>query len=377
MRVGFIGIGNIGKPMAEQVVRAGHELVVHDLNRDAAESLVAEGAVWAESPSEVAAECDVVCTCLPGPNEVEPLVLSGGGIAASIRPGSVYVDHTTNAPSLVRRISDLLATKGVDTLDAPVSGGMEGARTRDLVMLVGGDAAVVEKVRPVLDSMAKTVMHVGDVGAGCVCKLAHNCAGFSINLAMVECMTLAVKAGVDPTTLVNVFQRPPLAEASTCRCGCRQPSFETGRHWPKLRPAGAVAGGRLRAPVRPKGCEQRHEARHRAGAVARHPDEVGRGVRRADVGSHDAWTGGSRQLRVLDPARRTRRSEDSDLTKTYPTTRIPHKGSTPLVAGVYARTVSSPGLHTLERIAAPSRPQMPGEGCTTTEIVDGVARTRS
>ena len=199
--------------MAEQVVRAGHELVVHDLNRDAAESLVAEGAVWAESPSEVAAECDVVCTCLPGPNEVEPLVLSGGGIAASIRPGSVYVDHTTNAPSLVRRISDLLATKGVDTLDAPVSGGMEGARTRDLVMLVGGDAAVVEKVRPVLDSMAKTVMHVGDVGAGCVCKLAHNCAGFSINLAMVECMTLAVKAGVDPTTLVNVFQQAAIGRS--------------------------------------------------------------------------------------------------------------------------------------------------------------------
>ena len=213
MRVGFIGIGNIGKPMAEQVVRAGHELVVHDLNRDAAESLVAEGAVWAESPSEVAAECDVVCTCLPGPNEVEPLVLSGGGIAASIRPGSVYVDHTTNAPSLVRRISDLLATKGVDTLDAPVSGGMEGARTRDLVMLVGGDAAVVEKVRPVLDSMAKTVMHVGDVGLGCVCKLAHNCAGFSINLAMVECMTLAVKAGVDPTTLVNVFQQAAIGRS--------------------------------------------------------------------------------------------------------------------------------------------------------------------
>ena len=228
MRVGFIGIGNIGKPMAEQVVRAGHELVVHDLNRDAAESLVAEGAVWAESPSEVAAECDVVCTCLPGPNEVEPLVLSGGGIAASIRPGSVYVDHTTNAPSLVRRISDLLATKGVDTLDAPVSGGMEGARTRDLVMLVGGDAAVVEKVRPVLDSMAKTVMHVGDVGAGCVCKhearhragargsagcVAHNCAGFSINLAMVECMTLAVKAGVDPTTLVNVFQQAAIGRS--------------------------------------------------------------------------------------------------------------------------------------------------------------------
>ena len=207
MRVGFIGIGNIGKPMAEQIVRAGHTLVVHDLRRDAATSLVAEGAIWAGSPAEVAIGCDVVCTCLPGPREVEPVVLGEGGIAAGIVPGSVYVDHTTNAPSLVRRLRDVLATKGVDTLDAPVSGGMEGARTRDLVMLVGGDASVVEKVRPVLDSMAKTIMHVGDVGAGCVCKLAHNCAGFSIGLAMVECMTLAVKAGVDPATLVDVFQR--------------------------------------------------------------------------------------------------------------------------------------------------------------------------
>ena len=207
MRVGFIGVGNIGQPMAEQILAAGFPLVVHDLRRDAAAHLIDRGAVWAESPAEVAAACDVVCTCLPGPDDVEAVVLGDGGIAERLSPGSIYIDHTTSSPALAKRLYAILKEKGVDMLDAPVSGGMEGARSRDLVMLAGGDRATFDKVRPVLDAMAKTVAHVGSIGAGCICKLAHNAATFAVNLAMVECLTLGVKAGVAPATMVEVFQK--------------------------------------------------------------------------------------------------------------------------------------------------------------------------
>ena len=207
MRVGFIGLGNIGTPMAQQIAAAGFSLVVHDIRQEAASPLIERGAEWAGSPREVAERCDVVCTCLPGPPEMDAVVLGEGGIADGIRSGSVYVDHTTNSPSLVRRVRDILSEKGVEMLDAPVSGGKEGAATRDLTMLVGGASQTLDRCRPILDAMAKTVMHVGEVGAGCVCKLMHNCAGFSLGLAMVECLTVGARAGVDPATLVEVFQR--------------------------------------------------------------------------------------------------------------------------------------------------------------------------
>ena len=207
MRVGFIGVGNIGRPMAEQIIGAGFTLVVYDQRREAADDLIRRGALWAESPREVAEQADVVCTCLPGPTEMEAVVLKDTGIAEGIRPGSVYVDHTTNSPALVRRVHQQLSERGVAMLDAPVSGGVEGAKTRDLTILVGGEAATLDRCRPVLDAMAKTVMHVGEIGAGCICKLTHNCAGFSAALAMVECLTLGVKAGVDPAVMVEVFQK--------------------------------------------------------------------------------------------------------------------------------------------------------------------------
>ena len=207
MKVGFIGVGNIGRPMAEQVLMAGFPLVVHDIRPDAARPLLEQGATWAASPREVAEATEVVLTCLPGPAEMEEVVLGPSGIAQDLGPESTYIDHTTNAPELVRRVHGLLSARGVEMLDAPVSGGMEGAKTRDLTMLVGGDAEVLSKRWAVLEAMAKTVIHVGGIGAGCVCKLAHNCAGFSVVMAMVECLTLGVKAGVDPATMVEVFQK--------------------------------------------------------------------------------------------------------------------------------------------------------------------------
>ena len=207
MKVGFIGTGNIGSPMAGHILRAGFDLFVHDVRRDAAESLVAEGATWAGSPREVAERCDIVCTCLPGPKEMEAVLLGEGGLIEAMGPGTVYIDHTTNSPELVRRVHGVLAKKGVGMVDAPVSGGMEGARTRALTVLVGGDVETLGRCTPVLDAMADTVMHVGPIGTGCVSKLMHNCVGFSLDLAILECLTAGVKAGVEPGVLVEVFQK--------------------------------------------------------------------------------------------------------------------------------------------------------------------------
>ena len=207
MRVGFIGVGNIGLPMAGQIAAAGFDLTVHDLRTEAAASLMEARAKWAESPRVVAERCDVVCTCLPGPAEMESVVLGENGIAAGLKPGCVYIDHTTNSPALVRRVHDMLSEKGIDMLDAPVSGGMEGAQTRDLTVLVGGAGETVERCRPVLNALAKTVLHVGAIGAGCICKITHNCAGFVRSMALVECLTLGVKAGVKADVLIDAFRR--------------------------------------------------------------------------------------------------------------------------------------------------------------------------
>ncbi len=207
MRVGFIGTGSIGRPMAGQVLAAGFSLVVHDIDRGAAAPLLEAGAEWADSPKAVAEQCEIVSTCLPGPPEFQQVVYGSDGILEGIGPGSVLVDHTTNSPELVRETHQRLERAGVAMLDAPVSGGAEGARTRDLTMLVGGDSDSLERCRPVLDAIAKTVMYVGDIGAGCVCKIAHNCAGFSLDMATVECLTMGVRAGVDASVLLEVFQK--------------------------------------------------------------------------------------------------------------------------------------------------------------------------
>ena len=135
MKIGFIGLGNIGAPIAGQLLKAGHTLVVHDIRPEAANALLAAGAVWSRSSAVLAAECEVVATCLPGPAEMEQVCLGPGDLAAHLKPGSLYIDHTTNSPALVRRVHAMLAERTVAMLDAPVSGGMEGAQTRDLLVM--------------------------------------------------------------------------------------------------------------------------------------------------------------------------------------------------------------------------------------------------
>ena len=214
MRIGFIGTGNIGTPMAGSILKAGYDLVVHDIHEEKTRTLVDQGADWADSPAAVAAQCDIICTCLPGPNEMEPATLGPGGILEGARPGSVYVDHTTNSPLLARRVHAEFAEKGIGMLDAPVSGGVEGARVRDLLVMVGGDEETFRRCLPVLEAIGERVMHTGDIGAGCICKIMHNTAVFCADLAMTECWTLAIKSGVPADTIVDVFRNGAIGRMS-------------------------------------------------------------------------------------------------------------------------------------------------------------------
>ena len=201
MKIGFIGLGTMGRHMASNLIRAGHALVVHDVRREAAAPHRDAGAGWADTPRALAEATDVVFTSLPGPPEVEAVALGEQGLLAGLAPGKVYFDLTTNAPALVRRIHAGFAARGIHMLDAPVSGGPRGAETRRLALWVGGDEAVFKRYKAVLDAIGDQPYYVGPIGAGSIAKLVHNCAGYVIQTALAEVFTLGVKAGVDPLAL--------------------------------------------------------------------------------------------------------------------------------------------------------------------------------
>jgi 3-hydroxyisobutyrate dehydrogenase len=205
MRVGFIGLGNMGAPMAGFVRQAGFSLVVHDLRRDAAVPLLERGAVWASSPRDVAAQSDVVCVCVPGPPEMQAVTLGAGGVLEGVQSGVVVIDHTTNDPAVVRDVGAALSTRGALLLDAPLDGGREGAVEGQLTLFVGGDAGILRSVQPVLDTFSRSVVWVGGLGAGSVTKIVHNALAMSIDLLVAECLTLGVKAGVAMPRLVEAF----------------------------------------------------------------------------------------------------------------------------------------------------------------------------
>jgi 3-hydroxyisobutyrate dehydrogenase len=215
LKIGFIGLGAMGGHMAANLQRAGYELRVHDARREAAAGLVANGAVWSDSPAKVASGVEVLFTCLPGPREVEAVALGADGLLGAMDAGSVWFDLTTNAPDLVRRLSETFAARGVRMLDAPVSGGPKGAQSRRLALWVGGDAAVFEKYAPVLKAMGDEPSYVGPIGTGSVAKLAHNCANFAVQIALAEVFTLGVKAGVDPLVLFKALRQGTTGRSRT------------------------------------------------------------------------------------------------------------------------------------------------------------------
>lgn len=203
MRVGFIGLGNMGEPLAGFVLKAGHALVVHDLRRAAAANLVLRGAVWADSPRDVAAQSDVVCVCVPGPTEMRAVMLD---VLEGVRAGSMVIDHTTNDPGTVREVGAALSARGAHLVDAPLDGGREAALEGQVTLFVGGDEDVLRRVKPVLDTFSRSVVWVGELGAGSITKLVHNALAMSIDLLVTECLTLGAKAGVAVPRLVEAFR---------------------------------------------------------------------------------------------------------------------------------------------------------------------------
>ena len=212
MKVGFIGLGLMGASMALNVRKAGHELIVHDLKRDAGKPHLAAGATWADGPLAVAQGADVVLTSLPGPREAKAV---GAAMLPGMKPGSAWFDLSTNSPTVVRELHALYAGKGIPMLDAPVSGGPHGAKSGKLALLVGGDEGVFDRFRKVLDAVGDQVIYIGPVGAGSVAKLVHNCAGYMIQTALAEVFTVGVKAGVDPLALWAAVRQCSLGRQRT------------------------------------------------------------------------------------------------------------------------------------------------------------------
>lgn len=207
MKIGFIGLGAMGRHMAASLLAARHTLCVHDTRREAAAPLIETGATWGEDAGATARGSEIVFTSLPGPAEVEGVAAGERGLIASMARGSTWIDLTTNSPEVVRRLHGQCAARGIAFLDAPVSGGPSGAQTRKLALWVGGDAAVYAKCEPALKAIGDQPYYVGLIGAGTVAKLTHNCASFIAQTALAEAFTLGVKAGVEPVALLRAVRQ--------------------------------------------------------------------------------------------------------------------------------------------------------------------------
>ncbi len=206
MRIGFIGLGNMGGPMALNLIKAGHALVVHDVRRDAATPHLAEGATWADSACAAATGAELILTSLPGPHEVEEVALGPHGILEGASAGAVYADLSTGSATLMRKIHDDMKTRGVAVLDAPVSGGVRGAHRATLQVMVGGDEEVFHRLKPVFGAIGDKVGWMGPIGAGTIAKLVHNMVGVVTRAAVAEGFTLGVKAGVSPEALLEALR---------------------------------------------------------------------------------------------------------------------------------------------------------------------------
>ena len=200
MQLGFIGTGTMGNPMARCLIEAGHRFTVHDIRREATTNLCELGANWADSPRAVAASSQVVFTSLPGPAEVEETVLNPDtGILSGMASGGAFIDMTTNSPKVFRRIAEVCKSRGVEVLDAPVSG-----RPPGMTVMVGGDAETFARYRPLLEAMAGNIFHLGDNGAGCITKLVTQYLGYSNFITAIEGLIIGAKAGVDVGLLSQV-----------------------------------------------------------------------------------------------------------------------------------------------------------------------------
>jgi 2-hydroxy-3-oxopropionate reductase len=196
--IGFIGLGVMGKPMARHLIDAGYPLVVHNRSRDAVDELAKAGATPAATPGVLAAQCDIVITMLPDSSAVEQVVTGKEGIFEAPRPGLLLIDMGASSPTLARRLASEAEQRGLDALDAPVSGGEVGAANATLTIMVGGKAEAFQRALPVFQALGKNIVYIGSAGAGQITKVANQIVvGLTIE-AVSEALVLAAKAGVDP-----------------------------------------------------------------------------------------------------------------------------------------------------------------------------------
>ena len=206
MNIGFIGLGTMGSRMATNLLKQGHTLIIHDMSKANAEPLLAQGAQWAQTPSSLGAQVELVFLSLPGPAQVQEVLTGLQGLTAGLRAGSAVFDFSTNAPRVIRELHAELAKKQLFFLDAPVSGGPAGAASGKLVIWTSGDETTFNKYSPVLSCMSDDVQFLGAVGAASVAKLVHNCMGYMFNSAIAEVFSMGVKAGVEAPTLFKALR---------------------------------------------------------------------------------------------------------------------------------------------------------------------------
>jgi 3-hydroxyisobutyrate dehydrogenase len=206
MKIGYIGVGNMGGPMCRNIIRkSNHTVTVFDLNAAAVKTCTDLGATAGKSIADVVRDADIVMTSLPMPRDVEAVALGDNGVLANIAKGKIYIDLSTNAPAMVKKIGAAMAAKGIAMLDAPVSGGTVGAEAGTIAIMVGGDKKVFDDALPVLQSFSANVIHMGELGTGTVAKLVNNMLAFCNAAAAAEGLMLGVTAGLDPAKLIQVI----------------------------------------------------------------------------------------------------------------------------------------------------------------------------
>jgi len=205
MKLGFIGVGNMGKPMATNLLKANHQLTIYDINPKSLEELAKLGAMTKAKPSEVPPSVEVIFLSLPSHVIVEEVMLGAGGVFSTLTKGQIVVDVTTSLPSVSRKIAEKVKAKGAHFLDAPVSGGVGGAAAQTLTFMVGGEASVFEKVRGLLETLGKKIFYIGPHGSGNTMKLVNNLISITNIACFIEALVLGTKAEVEPSTLFEVI----------------------------------------------------------------------------------------------------------------------------------------------------------------------------
>lgn len=232
MKIGYIGLGLMGKPMAANIIKAGFDLIVYNRSRAAMDELIDQGASPAKDVADLVSQADVVITNLPDSPDVEGVALGQNGILAYGKPGLIFIDHSTIKPTIAEKMYHALKTKSISSLDAPVSGGQIGAQQGTLTIMVGGDIQTLEKVMPIMQAEGRKITHVGSAGAGQVAKAANQIMVAAQMAGMAELLIFATKAGADPARVVEAIQ----AGAAQCWtldqkparlfAGNRQPGFK-------------------------------------------------------------------------------------------------------------------------------------------------------